>query len=247
MTESTELPKKRRGLAIASLVCAVLGGYASTLTIPAIICGHIALVKIKRQPTKYGARTIAIIGLVLGYLGLSLALLLGVMRGALRAQIENLPTSLIQRNTSHGGEDSIPTLMSMMGKDIRDDEIQAWMSRVHIVPTIKKENDFTYYQFRPKGMCLSFDVTDKLKSVHLYSEGSDGYRQYKGELPFGLSFQLSRREVESVIGKPEDVGGGDVVNYISFYTGCAIEYNSMKSDNMDARIRIITFGKGCNQ
>ncbi|MFA7054891.1 MAG: DUF4190 domain-containing protein, partial [Kiritimatiellia bacterium] len=45
---------KRRGLAIASLVCAIIGGWASTATIPAVICGHLALSRMKKNPQEFG-------------------------------------------------------------------------------------------------------------------------------------------------------------------------------------------------
>jgi Domain of unknown function (DUF4190) len=79
---------KKKALAIASLVCAILGGYASTLTIPAIICGHLALSNIKKDPEQYSGRGLAIAGLVIGYFGLILALVLGATRGVAKSQLE---------------------------------------------------------------------------------------------------------------------------------------------------------------
>ena len=79
---------KRKGLAIASLVCAIIGGWASTATIPAVICGHLALSRMKKNPQAYGGKGIAIAGLILGYLGLGLAMLTGAMRGYTRAMAQ---------------------------------------------------------------------------------------------------------------------------------------------------------------
>lgn len=79
---------KKKGLAIASLVCAILGGYASTLTIPAIVCGHLALNKIKKEPQHNSGRGLAIAGLILGYFGLILALVLGTVRSMAKAQLD---------------------------------------------------------------------------------------------------------------------------------------------------------------
>ncbi len=79
---------KHKGLAIASLVCAILGGYASTLTIPAIVCGHLALNKIKKDPQRNSGRGLAIAGLVIGYFGLILALALGTVRSMAKTQLQ---------------------------------------------------------------------------------------------------------------------------------------------------------------
>jgi len=63
-------PKLARtsGLAIASLVFSLIGPFGC---IPAIICGHLALRKIEREPTIQG-RGLALAGLIIGYVVLGL-------------------------------------------------------------------------------------------------------------------------------------------------------------------------------
>jgi hypothetical protein len=85
------IPKKqKKGLAIASLTCGIIGGWLSTLSIAAIICGHIALHKIKKNPMTHSGKGMAIAGLVLGYLGLSLAIAIGIVRGILSVRLSEL-------------------------------------------------------------------------------------------------------------------------------------------------------------
>ncbi len=82
---------KRKGLAIASLIFGIIGTTAfSTGSIIAIICGYIALSKIKKQPDVYGGKKNAIAGLVLGYIGLILAMVLGIMRGLVKVKLNEL-------------------------------------------------------------------------------------------------------------------------------------------------------------
>jgi len=78
---------KKKGLAIVSLVCGIIGGYASTVSIIAVICGHLALNKIKKDPNLYSGKGLAIAGLILGYLGLAIGLVLGIMRGAIKSKL----------------------------------------------------------------------------------------------------------------------------------------------------------------
>ena len=83
-TQSDNTPKEqphKKGLAIASLVCGIIGGVASTFSLAALICGHISLMNIKKDPKTYGGKGLTIAGLILGYLGVVLALLLGTMKG----------------------------------------------------------------------------------------------------------------------------------------------------------------------
>lgn len=81
--------RKKKGLAIASLVLSIIGGYpwASTASVIAVICGHIALFKIKKYPDVYTGKGLAIAGLILGYLGLIFAITLGIMRGLIKNQL----------------------------------------------------------------------------------------------------------------------------------------------------------------
>lgn len=59
------------GLAIASMVCGIVGictcYFAIFLAIPAVICGHLALSQIRTSQAPMGGRGMAIAGLVLGY------------------------------------------------------------------------------------------------------------------------------------------------------------------------------------
>jgi Domain of unknown function (DUF4190) len=231
MTEIQAVPKKRIGLAIASLVCGILGGYASTLSIPSVICGHIALSKIKREPTKYGAKKIAIAGLVLGYLGLVLAIVSGAMHGVLRAQLKDIPRSLVEQQsqtsvpviTDHTVQRDTPNietskiekkegyqvLLNLLDTDIRSDEMQTWLSQIGAEPTKDTLSEDLYvYAFYSKGVILSFRK-EKLYSFMLCSEGytmtfleDKSYRQYQGKLPFGLSMFSTRADVEMVLGAP---------------------------------------------
>ncbi len=64
------------GLAIASLVLALVGLCAGIfLGIPAVICGHMALNRIKQSNGMLGGRGMAIAGLVIGYLEIAVTVL----------------------------------------------------------------------------------------------------------------------------------------------------------------------------
>ena len=75
-------PPQSSGLAIASLILGILSLFMALLTgIPAVICGHLSLSRIKRAQGALTGRGMAITGLILGYLGISLTVffvLLGI-------------------------------------------------------------------------------------------------------------------------------------------------------------------------
>ena len=65
-------PAPTSGLAIASLVCGILGLFCLFLPgIPAVICGHMALNQISNPASGVSGRGMAIAGLVMGYLSLA--------------------------------------------------------------------------------------------------------------------------------------------------------------------------------
>jgi hypothetical protein len=66
-------PQKTDGLAITSLVLGILSmiccGMGILTGIPAVICGHIAMGRMKKDPNLQG-KGLAIAGLIMGYLGI---------------------------------------------------------------------------------------------------------------------------------------------------------------------------------
>ncbi len=64
------------GLAIASLVCGIVGLVTCMLIpgIPAVICGHLAMNQIANSPTPMVGRGMALAGLVCGYLAVLMLL-----------------------------------------------------------------------------------------------------------------------------------------------------------------------------
>ena len=66
------------GMAIASVVCGVLGVAIMPLAIPAIILGHVASSRIRRAGGKLGGKRLASMGLAAGYAVLAFLLGLGI-------------------------------------------------------------------------------------------------------------------------------------------------------------------------
>lgn len=61
--------------------------------------------------------------------------------------------------------------------------------------------------FKKEGLQISFDKKRKVDTIHIFSEGIQGYGQYSSALPIGLSFHMSRDETRAVLGTPSQMGG----------------------------------------
>jgi hypothetical protein len=83
----SQLPPGSRGaethaLAVVSLILSIvsfvmcLGWFAS---VPAVICGHIAMGKIKRDPSSFTGSGVALSGVIVGYVNIGLSLIFGVI------------------------------------------------------------------------------------------------------------------------------------------------------------------------
>jgi hypothetical protein len=77
---SSDQERKNAPLAVISLVLGFLScvmfGFISG--IPAVICGHISLSKLKREPNRYKGKRLATAGVVLGYIGILLTIMLAL-------------------------------------------------------------------------------------------------------------------------------------------------------------------------
>lgn len=66
------------GMAIASMVCGIIGlmlcYFSGIVSLPAVICGHVAMKQINNAVVPMGGRGMAIAGLVTGYIGLAMQL-----------------------------------------------------------------------------------------------------------------------------------------------------------------------------
>lgn len=70
-------PIRTSGLAIASLVLGILAFFTAGVTgVVAVILGHMALSRIRRQPAELGGSGLAIAGLVTGYIGIVILILI---------------------------------------------------------------------------------------------------------------------------------------------------------------------------
>jgi ankyrin repeat protein len=135
------------------------------------------------------------------------------------------------------------TAPSMLGKNINSAEMKTWLSSLGKPEILRSRlTESYYYNFKSKGISLFFNnANDTLRGIIFYSEGADDYRQFQGDLPFGLSFQNTRSEIESILGPPDKTDDGAGTNIWTSYNskGIRIKYNTVRTDDMNARMYFI--------
>ncbi|MDR3614364.1 MAG: hypothetical protein P4L53_12445 [Candidatus Obscuribacterales bacterium] len=86
-----------------------------------------------------------------------------------------------------------------------------------LIPDPEQVGDESYIEMTELGMSFVFPDGETVSSVHLYADGRDGYSQFRGVLPFGLSFQKSRSEIRVLLGEPVEADDGGVLPIIGAY------------------------------
>jgi Domain of unknown function (DUF4190) len=130
--------KTTLGLAITSLVLGVLSPLCCSVVtgIPAVICGHIARSKIKKDPTLQG-EGLAIAGLVLGYISIALTLvglltlapMVGKFRGVIDSSIAleeaRVIQGALQRSESYPVEAGVTTVAQFKEHLVKSGQLTA--------------------------------------------------------------------------------------------------------------------------
>ena len=145
----------------------------------------------------------------------------------------------------------LKTLATLMDKDVKGEVVQEWLSKVKNKPdvdgalfeAISGDKNSFFYNFFSDGIRLTI-TRGTIAGINLYAEGSGNFRQYQGALPLGLSFALSRREVESILGYPEQFKScKDLPPAVSYYKKMKISVY-YDSDDLDTRTRTIGIDRG---
>jgi hypothetical protein len=52
------------------------------------------------------------------------------------------------------------------------------------------------------GVVFSFSNEERLYQIDFYSEGYEDYKQFKGQLPHDITFDLSKKQINDLLGNP---------------------------------------------
>jgi hypothetical protein len=144
--------------------------------------------------------------------------------------------------------ESVPTTsyQAVLGKSLND---------MDVADFIVNNNCSSAAEFqlcKEAGVALWMDVNQVVKTVYLYAGNVDGFRRYRGPLPYGLSFYDPMWRVEEKLmdldsanilyqaGLPDETASLDHIHYWAVYKrlSMAVIYNSPGKDE-DAYIYAI--------
>lgn len=124
--------------------------------------------------------------------------------------------------------------LDLLGKNLED--------HVELTDFIAQNCDLVdrVYLCKSKGVELHMGGINGTTVLHilLFAQGADGYSQYQGELPYGLSWSDTRAEVEQKLGLPSKSFGEGRLPYSVLYEdlGLQVNYDTPSMEDMSARI-----------
>jgi len=152
---------------------------------------------------------------------------------------------------------SVPEAASyqaVLGKPLSDKEVADFMA-------INNCSSAAQFQLcQDAGMAFWIDPNQIVDTVYLYSRNAEGFRKFKGKLPFGLTFYDPMWHVEQKLsnlneddtsqatswnaGLPDEASSPDHIHYWAVYKqlGMTVIYNSPGADE-DAYIYAILLSK----
>ncbi len=140
--------------------------------------------------------------------------------------------------------DSLPCLL--IGKTVAELRRHPDFAATRI-PDPEQVGDESYIEIAELGMSFVFPDGVTISVVHLYANGRDGHSEFKGLLPFGLSFRNSRAEIRAVLGEPVEADDGGVLPIIGAYNPfdlfvCEDQSVRVEYVNDCASVSLITIG-----
>jgi len=104
---------------------------------------------------------------------------------------------------------------SLVGKSIHEIKCVDIFHGVEM-PNLEFIGDEAYLEFKTLGISMVLFDGETVSAVQLHGEGHEGYSEFLGEIPSGITFQTSRDRVRDTLGKPLESGDGGRVLLLGF-------------------------------
>lgn len=75
-------------------------------------------------------------------------------------------------------------------------------------PEISDDDDGTYWTFSRSGFSFFFGEDSRLRAIHIFPEGREGFSGFAEPLPGGFSWRSRKDDVVQQLGPPSKSGGG---------------------------------------
>lgn len=132
-------------------------------------------------------------------------------------------------------EPTIPD--ALIGQRLDDPKVQeifkSWGS-----PSIYDKNTTKIYKFIDDGISLVVNNRGVIEGVIFYSLSAYKFKQYQGTLPHGLTFNDTKEDVQSKLGKPNEETATIDKHVVTIYKNYDMAISYVSRDRSDANPKI---------
>jgi uncharacterized protein (TIGR02996 family) len=126
---------------------------------------------------------------------------------------------------------SMRTVHRLLGQDPDSPGLRTLRHLLGGKPRLSGFSDCFFHCWQTQGLSLRFQPDpDTLTVVFFYAEGADGFAEYQGELPAGLTFADTRGDVERKLGRSSGQGGEGIIPYWAEYARHGVTITFVHAD-----------------
>lgn len=124
---------------------------------------------------------------------------------------------------------------TLLGKELESDPVTGFLTSLGATPETDEDDSRIFLDDPDHGFLVRAEpTTRKVTAVYVYFTGYEGYQDYAGGIPFGLRPDMTRAEVEAILGPGRDPDGKG-----SELIWDGEEYNTSVEFRKDGRMRQI--------
>jgi len=128
--------------------------------------------------------------------------------------------------------------IDLIDLNIQDEKIQNYIKSLPYEYKVKEIKEYIYINYFEYGLSICFK-NKIMDSVILYNEGINGYKQFKENLPYNISWKLKNQDIVCKFGDSKIKGGGKGSNIWIAYEELGIEFNFLNKSWEDVENPII--------
>ncbi len=147
---------------------------------------------------------------------------------------------------------SVDKLKSLLGKNHLSKEVQEFRNSIDELPVASYfvggiEGTTFFHSWHNHGLSVQFDENGNLKTLFLYLEPKDGFKEYTGDLPKGLEPKDKSKDIKKKLGDPETAEDSSSPrvnawwNYLKM--GIIVNFSSPTADDTNTVIGILVLFK----
>jgi hypothetical protein len=103
----------------------------------------------------------------------------------------------------------VSELLDLLGKNVASEEAQAVLAKYPALKSVIEDlgpgagvEPAHYLRSERDGLLIKCNAEGEVRTIFLMSEGKDGFSQFVGDLPGGLTFESTPEEALDVFGDP---------------------------------------------